>query len=64
MIDVRLARDVAIGRASLTAFADAFNLLDTAATLQVARDVDLPALDRPREIVRPRLIRAGVAVRF
>ena len=64
LVDARLARDVRAVRGTLTAFVDAFNLLNTAATLQVARDVELPALDRPREIVRPRLIRGGVSVRF
>jgi hypothetical protein len=64
LLDARLARDVAIRRATVTAFVDVFNLLNTAATLQVARDVDLPALDRPREIVRPRLVRVGLAMRF
>ena len=64
MLDARLARDVGVGRATVTAFVDAFNVLDTAATLQLARDVDLPALDRPREIVRPRLIRGGLCARF
>jgi hypothetical protein len=64
LVDARLARDVRAARGTLTAFVDAFNLLNTAATLQVARDVELPALDRPREIVRPRLIRGGVSVRF
>jgi hypothetical protein len=64
LVDARLARAMGGARTTVTAFVDAFNLLNSAATLQVARDVDLPALDRPREIVRPRLIRGGVAVRF
>jgi hypothetical protein len=64
LVDARLSRDVQVAPVTVTAFVDAFNLLNTAATLQVARDVELPALDRPREIVRPRLIRGGVSVRF
>jgi hypothetical protein len=64
VIDARLARPVSLGKASLTAYVDVFNALDAAATLQAARDVDLPSLDRPREIVRPRLVHAGLAVRF
>ena len=64
LLDARLSRDVRVTRATVTAFVDGFNVLNTAATLQVARDVELPALDRPREIVRPRLIRGGVSVRF
>jgi hypothetical protein len=64
LVDARLARETRVARAAVTVFVDAFNLLNTAATLQVARDVELPALDRPREIVRPRLVRGGVSVRF
>jgi hypothetical protein len=43
---------------------EAFNLLDAATTLQVARDVELPAFSRAREIVRPRLLRLAVDYRF
>ena len=64
LVDARLSREMRVARGAVTAFVDAFNVLNTAATLQVARDVELPALDRPREIVRPRLIRGGVSVRF
>jgi len=53
-----------VARATVAAFVDVFNALNTAATLQAARDVDLPVLDRPREIVRPRLVRGGLSVRF
>jgi hypothetical protein len=48
----------------VTVYADAFNVANAATSLQVGRDVELTALDRPREIVRPRLIRGGIAVRF
>jgi hypothetical protein len=64
MVDARLSREVRVAGGGVTAFIDGFNVLNTAASLQVARDVELPALDRPREIVRPRLIRGGVSVRF
>ena len=64
MLDARLSRETRAGRGAVTAFVDAFNVLNTSATLQVVRDVELPALDRPREIVRPRLVRGGVSVRF
>ena len=64
LVDARLSREMRGAGATVTAFVDAFNVLNTATTLQAARDVDLPALDRPREIVRPRLIRGGVSVRF
>jgi hypothetical protein len=39
---------------------DVFNLLNAGTTLQVTRDVELPAFDRPREIVRPRIARLGL----
>jgi hypothetical protein len=64
LVDARLSREMRVARGAVTVFVDAFNVLDSAATLQVARDVELTALDRPREIVRPRLVRGGVAVRF
>ena len=64
LVDARLSREVRVARGTVTAFVDAFNLLNSTATLQVARDVELPALDRPREIVRPRLVRGGLSVRF
>lgn len=64
MLDARLSRATNVGRGVITTFVDAFNLFNTATALQVARDVELPALDRPREIVRPRLLRGGVSVRF
>jgi hypothetical protein len=64
LLDLRLGKAFAAGKASITAFLDAMNAANSSATLQVARDVDLPAFDRPREIVRPRLLRAGLDVRF
>jgi hypothetical protein len=64
MVDARLSREMRKRGGAITAFVDLFNALNTGTTLQVARDVELPALDRPREIVRPRLIRGGVSVRF
>ena len=64
LVDARLSREIRMARGAVTPFLDAFNVLDSSATLQVARDVELPGLDRPREIVRPRLIRGGISVRF
>ena len=64
MVDARLAHSRRAGPATVTVFADAFNVTNASTTLQVGRDVELTALDRPREIVRPRLVRGGVAVRF
>jgi hypothetical protein len=43
---------------------DVFNLLDRATTLQVTRDVELPSLGRPRDLLRPRVLRFGLQYRF
>ena len=64
LLDVRLAKVFRVGAAAITVALDAMNATNTSATLQVARDVELPAFDRPREIVRPRLFRAGLDIRF
>ncbi len=64
LLDARLARAFAIGRTTLTASLDAFNLLDRATTLQVARDFELPNFDRPRELLRPRIVRIGLELAF
>ena len=60
LVDARLSREVRVARGTASPPSSMpSTLLNTAATLQVARDVELPALDRPREIVRPRLIRGA-----
>jgi hypothetical protein len=64
VLDASLRRAFRLGRGSLTATVDAFNLTNAATTLQVERDVELPAFDRAREIVRPRILRLGLAYRF
>ena len=64
LLDLRLARAFGLGRGRLTLGLDVWNATNTAATLQLARDVELPAFGRPREIVRPRLIRLGLDWRF
>ena len=64
LLDVRLSRAFRIGRGSLTADVDVFNVLNSAAALQVARDIELAAFDRTREIVRPRIARIGLRYRF
>jgi hypothetical protein len=63
-LDIGLARDVAVRRAVLTFSADAFNVLNRGTTLQVSRDVELPAFSRAREILRPRILRLGVRCTF
>lgn len=64
LVDLRLERGIALGRGRLAAGLDLFNVTNAATRLQVARDVELPAFDRPREIVRPRLLRLGLDYRF
>ncbi len=64
LLDLRLSRMFRIGRGTLTADVDVFNLLNDPAALQVARDIELAAFDRTREIVRPRIARIGARYRF
>ena len=64
LLDLRVGKVIRAGSAAATLFVEALNAANTSATLQVARDVELPAFDRPREIVRPRLWRAGLEARF
>jgi hypothetical protein len=64
LLDARLSRAFAIRRGTLTASVDAFNLLDRATALQVSRDVELPVFARPRELMRPRIVRLGLAYAF
>jgi hypothetical protein len=64
LLDLRLERPITLGRGRLTLGLDVFNTLNSATELQVARDVELPAFGRAREIVRPRLLRLGVEWRF
>ena len=53
-----------MGRGTLVAGLDAFNVLNRATTLQVTRDVEAPSAGRPREILRPRMMRFGLEYRF
>ena len=64
LLDLRLERSFALGRGQLTAGLDVFNATNAATPLQVARDVELPGFDRPRELVRPRLVRLGLGFSF
>jgi hypothetical protein len=64
LLDARLARAFPVGSGTLTAAVDAFNLLDRATELQVSRDVELPVFGRPRELMRPRIFRLGLAYSF
>ena len=64
LVDARLERAFRAGPGTLTATVDVFNLLDRATTLQVTRDVDLPSFGRPRDLLRPRVLRFGLEYRF
>jgi hypothetical protein len=64
LLDVRLGRAIALRRGTLRLDLDAFNVLNRGTTLQVARDVEQPAFARPREILRPRIVRLGLGYRF
>jgi hypothetical protein len=64
LLDARLARGFSVGRGTLTASADAFNLLNQGTALQVSRDVELPVFGRPRELMRPRIVRLGLEYSF
>ncbi|HVR70172.1 MAG TPA: Plug domain-containing protein [Vicinamibacteria bacterium] len=64
MLDLRLAREITLGRGRARLAVDVFNALNRSTVLQVARDVELPAFGRPREIARPRLVRLGLEWRF
>jgi hypothetical protein len=64
LLDARLARGFAVGRGTLTAAADVFNLLDRGTALQVSRDVELPVFGRARDLMRPRIVRLGLEYAF
>ena len=64
LLDARLTRGFSVGHGTLTAAADLFNLLNEATVLQVSRDVELPVFGRPRELMRPRILRLGLAYSF
>jgi hypothetical protein len=64
LLDARLSRGFGVGSGTLTASADAFNVLDRGTALQVSRDVELPVFARPRELMRPRIVRLGLAYAF
>jgi hypothetical protein len=64
LVDVGLSRALHAGPGSLTVGVDVFNVLNRATVLQVARDLELPAFDRPRELMRPRVARVSLSYRF
>jgi hypothetical protein len=56
LLDARIERGFGVGRGRLALGLEAFNLLNRATPLQVARDVEAPNLGRPRELLRPRVL--------
>jgi hypothetical protein len=48
----------------VTAGIDVFNVLNRGTRLQGERDVEVPGFGRPRELLRPRILRLGLAYRF
>lgn len=64
LLDMRLERAFRVGRGRLTAAADVFNLLNRGTPVQAARDVELSAPGRAREILRPRLVQLGLDYSF
>ena len=64
LADARLERALRAGPGTLTAAVDVFNLLDRATTLQVTRDVEVSSFARPRDLLRPRIVRFGLEYRF
>jgi hypothetical protein len=64
LADLRLSRRFPLSHGSLGVSLDAFNLLNSGTTLQVARDIELPFFDRPREALRPRILALGVDYAF
>jgi hypothetical protein len=64
LLDGRLARVFPVKGGSLRVAIDGFNLLNRSTALQVTRDVELPALGRASEILRPRILRLGLDYRF
>jgi hypothetical protein len=63
-LDLRAQRPLPIRRGTLLATIDVFNAPNRATTLQVSRDVELPAFSRAREVLRPRLVRVGLEYTF
>jgi len=64
LLDARLQRSFHTHGGDLTAAMDVFNVLNAATTLQLARDIELPTFNLPREVVRPRIVRLGLEYRF
>ncbi len=64
LLDARLERGFSMAGGELRLAIDGFNLTNSARSLQVARDVELPVPGRRREILQPRILRLGVEYRF
>jgi|CXWL01.1.fsa_nt_gi hypothetical protein len=62
--DLRLARNVKIGRATLTASAEVFNVLNNDVVLGVTRVASAATFRRVDEIISPRILRVGARLSF
>jgi hypothetical protein len=63
-LDVRLARNVRIDRASLVLTAEVFNVFNSGVELKRYRDASSDAFNRLDEILNPRIARFGVRLMF
>ncbi len=62
--DLRLARNVKLGAASVTLSAEAFNIFNSGVTLQAFRQINSASLGRIDEILSPRIVRFGARLGF
>ncbi|HVR28308.1 MAG TPA: TonB-dependent receptor [Thermoanaerobaculia bacterium] len=63
-LNVRLEKEIRLGKAGLTLSADAFNLLNETPALARGAELDTPTADFVREIVSPRVLRMGARLRW
>ena len=63
-VDLRLAKNVKMGRATVTLSAEGFNLFNSNTTLQVNRQINTSTSLRINEIMSPRIVRVGARLSF
>jgi hypothetical protein len=63
-LDLRMQKQLAMGRSNATLTFDVFNVLNDPSTLRQFSDAVGTNFGRPLEIVAPRLVRLGLQVRF
>jgi hypothetical protein len=64
MLDLRLQKKLALGRAVVTLSADLFNTLNGGVVLRQFTEGTATTYQDPLELVAPRLLRFGLQVRF